>query len=40
MSYVAFVPFRLVCAYMLMGWRLCGPLLGNHGSYAVLMEAQ
>ena len=39
-SYVAFIPYRLVGAYMLMGWRLCGPLLDNHGRYSVLMEAQ
>jgi hypothetical protein len=39
MSYVAFIPYRLVGAYLLMGWHLHGPLLGNHGRYSVLMEA-
>lgn len=39
MSYAAFVPWRLAAAYKLMGWRVAGPLLGNHGRYAVLMVA-
>lgn len=38
-SYAAFIPYRLVGAYMLMGWTLNGPLLGNHGRYSVLMVA-
>ena len=35
--YAAFVPYRLVGAFLLMGWRIAGPLLGGHGGYALLM---
>lgn len=36
-SFAAYIPHRLVGAYMLMGWRHRGVLHGSHGLYCALM---